>query len=1228
MKYNDLIAFEPIDSVKVLREADDAAAARRDVETLVISPKLGEALSEVILPNLNLDQPLDAKGILVVANYGTGKTHVMSVVSAIAENADLVAVLANDAIRTAFGPVAGRYRVIRAEIGYTDMSLRDIVCTELTVGLEKLGVAYSFPSAATVTNTKDSLVKMMEAFEAVHPDSGLLFVLDELLDHLRNRHDAELIKDLTFLREIGEICRSTRLRFIAGVQEAIFENPRFANAADAVRRVKDRFTQMRILREDIAYVVQERLLRKTPVQKAKIREHLQTFTPAYAGMAENLEQFVSMFPVHPAYLVTFEQVSFAEKRKILTTLSEEMRKIFTTEVPTNAPGLVCYDTYCSQLEADPSNRAVPEIRDVLDRTSVLRNRIDKALPTPAYRPVAQRIVNALAVHRLTTEDINAPIGPTIPELRDDLTLLPPDLPEMDAFFLETTIGSIIEDIIRAVSGQFISQNEANGQIYLDIRKDIDYDTKILERAISLDKVKLDEAYFKALETVLDQRESPYVAGYRIWPYELPWAAKSVTRPGYLFMGAPNERSTAQPARDFYTYFLQPYAPPPFKDEAKQDEVFIRLATPDETFTQSLRRYAGAVALELESTGPHKTVYAEKRVGYLKDMVDWLKAHMGDAMTVTYKGEVKPLGSWLAQAQGPRGTVKDQVDTIAAWVLAAHFDERYPGYPTFGMQVTRANLAETVKQALNQIITSRPNALGGKALAAIGLVDHQGNLIDTGVFATNLLAQVEAAGGQALNRSALLTERVAGVPTWGPWFLEPAWLVVVAAALTQLGRLELGYSDGQMDALNLEKLTRLSLDDLEKISHVAPPKELPLTILKEVVKLLDLPVGAIGAQGASETLVQQVATKCTEYIDRLIEAKSILAENLNVWGAPVIENQPERSIAIKAFDDLLNNLKARNSVGKINKIDLTAEQVKKARDGKNILTYLKDLAASAEHLSNPIAYLREATEVFGPADPVAQDATALRKEILEVFRKGQSPDPGKVASLKAACEDLRRRFLEAAIAAHQRDCLDGAGDERKRKVVEGSSYKDLVELSAIPLLPGGKFASLQNRAIEMKVCKTFDPAVLKESVSCSHCNYRPKPATGPTASAALEQFENQIITLRTEWEKALADSLAVAEMEAQINLLSKPEQVVVKAFVTSRSLPSPINPIFVQAVSRVLTRFEVRNILPSEVWKAIFPEAVPATIPELTSRFRSYLDELSQGTDVERLRIVPAEETQP
>ena len=46
------------------------------------------------------------------------------------------------------------------------------------------------------------------------------------------------------------------------------------------------------------------------------------------------------------------------------------------------------------------------------------------------------------------------------------------------------------------------------------------------------------------------------------------------RGGYLFFGAPTERSTAQPPRDFYLYFLQPFDPPYFKDEKKADEVFF------------------------------------------------------------------------------------------------------------------------------------------------------------------------------------------------------------------------------------------------------------------------------------------------------------------------------------------------------------------------------------------------------------------------------------------------------------------------------------------------------------------------------------------------------------------------------------------------------------------------------------------------------------------------------
>src|ERR1039457_3454111 len=91
MKYGDLIQFEPFESVVQLRDADEAAAARQLVETYVISAEMAERLFHLVIPQLQFDQPMDNKGLLVVGNYGTGKSHLMSVISAVAENSELAA---------------------------------------------------------------------------------------------------------------------------------------------------------------------------------------------------------------------------------------------------------------------------------------------------------------------------------------------------------------------------------------------------------------------------------------------------------------------------------------------------------------------------------------------------------------------------------------------------------------------------------------------------------------------------------------------------------------------------------------------------------------------------------------------------------------------------------------------------------------------------------------------------------------------------------------------------------------------------------------------------------------------------------------------------------------------------------------------------------------------------------------------------------------------------------
>ena len=146
MKYAELIQFDPIESVVQLTDANAEPDARRLVETFVFSDRMAEQLTDLVFPQLQFAKPADNRGMLVVGNYGTGKSHLMAVISAVAEHAELAECITNPALADKAAMVAGRFKVIRAEIGSTTMSLRDILCGVLEEGLEGLGVSYQFPS--------------------------------------------------------------------------------------------------------------------------------------------------------------------------------------------------------------------------------------------------------------------------------------------------------------------------------------------------------------------------------------------------------------------------------------------------------------------------------------------------------------------------------------------------------------------------------------------------------------------------------------------------------------------------------------------------------------------------------------------------------------------------------------------------------------------------------------------------------------------------------------------------------------------------------------------------------------------------------------------------------------------------------------------------------------------------------------------------------------------------
>lgn len=698
VKYSELINFNPIESVIELKSAEDNEKAKKYVETYVMSDEMADKLDYGLLSQLQLDEVVDNKGVLIVGNYGTGKSHLMSVISAVANDEEFVKYINNKKFAKYIEPIAGRFEILRIELGTVNNSLRNIIIKEIEEDLARRGITYKFPDSSTLTNNKGALEGMMKAFESKYPNKGYLLAIDELLDYLKTRKEQEIMLDLGFLREVGEFIKTSRFRLICGVQEQLFDNPTFSFVSDTMSKIKDRFEQVIIRKEDTAYVVSERILNKTPEQKAKIREHLLPFCPLYKEMSERIEDYVELYPIHPAYIEVFNKVYIAENRHVLKTISTTVSDMLDKDVPKNAPGIISFDSYWSFIKDNYARRSEQDIKEVMDKSEILEDKIARTFPKLQYKHLALQLIYALSVHRLTTGGIDVRLGLTAENLKDDLCLYIENLPEKDPEFLLSIVKVVLKDIMTLVSGQFIEYNKDNEQYFLDLKKDIDYDAKIEDKANFMEDISLNKYYYSIVYDLLDWNEDKAVPNYEIYEYQLNWDSHNVFRRGYLFLGLPTERSTAQPERDYYMYILPPYGEMEYKDEKKDDEVFFKLK-PDIEFYKNLKLFAAAKELQILASDQNtKKIYSDKAKTYERNLKQWLKDNKNTCYDVIYKGVGQQLIQ-LIKGSTRQSNFKDTIDKASSICLEEHFNNLYPEFPAFKIKITKDNNAEIINRAI-------------------------------------------------------------------------------------------------------------------------------------------------------------------------------------------------------------------------------------------------------------------------------------------------------------------------------------------------------------------------------------------------------------------------------------------------------------------------------------------------------------------------------------------------
>lgn len=1244
MKYDDLVQFERIESVIQLLDADRPDEAKKLVTTYVISEDMAERIAKVMIPQLSFDDTVDHKGVLIVGNYGTGKSHLMSVLSLVAQDAAYAPMIRHPKVAEAAASIAGKFKVLRIEVGGLEMPLRQIITRRLQEFLANLGVNYTFPTADQELDNKHSFEEMMGAFEDVYPGQGILLVVDEFLEYLDSRRGHELALDLAILRQIGEVTKHLKFRFVAGVQEAIFDSARFEHVASSMRRVHERFTQILIDRNDVSFVVAARLLKKSVDQQNKIREYLTPFAKFYGTMNERMDEYVRLFPVHPDYLKTFEQIHFAEKRGALTTIESAMKALLDQEVPTDRPLLISYESFWQTIKKNSALRPDANIKEVLRVSDVLDSRVQQSFTRPAYKGMALRVINALAVHRLTTGgDIHVPIGPTAAELRDSLCLFQPgveDMPGDAAENLLSMVQTVMREVLKTVNGQFISKASDTEQYFLDLKKDIDYDAQIENRAGSLDDDQLDRAYYAALLQLI--RENPnepsHVSGFQIWQYQIEWQERRAERMGYLFFGAPNDRPTAQPERDFYIYFIQPFDKPKFTDNSLTDEVFFRLKGMDEDIKRHLSAYAASLELASTASGGAKAIYLSKAQDFLKAMSKWLQEKQMTAFEVTYQGKTKTLQDWAKGVSlrdrarlGPdeRINFRDVVNIISGLALGLRFVDLAPEYPTFAILVTEANRKQLVGNALRALAGGNRTKDATAILDALELLEGDRIEPSNSRYAKEVLKRLKDKGqGQVLNRSELLSGTV-DVEYFAPlkYRLEPDLLITVLAGLVYSGDLVLSITGDKIDSGKLVQLVERSLDDLKQFKHIEAPKEINIAVLKALFEFFGLASGwAQKATQGDPDSVRELQDRISALTPRVLKAGSDLQQGkLGFWGQNLLREEEAKDwhARLDSLKRFTEDLSPYNTVGKLKNLRVTLEDIEAQKKNLEILAAVERMLDLVVDLGSTAAYLSQAELILPAAHEWVTQAEAARKSMQEKLSNDRTVE--HAGEYRLTLNQLKKDYINAYIASHTKARL-GVSEEKSRNTLRNDlRLQGLRVLAGVEMMNVSQLTSFEDSLNGLKSCSALDEPTLNTVAVCPHCQFRPSAEQlelGIPAAKALHKLDDDLDQLVVNWQQTLLENLEDPFTQESLGLLPGASMTLINAFLTSRALPDPVTSEFANAVQTALVGLEKVVVKTDEIKQALLLGGSPASLKDLRARFEAFLKERCKGKeDQEKLRFI-------
>lgn len=1218
MKYKELINFEPITEVVKFSKTDETNYQNSLVKSFVFSKTFKDHLIPLIAKNIDFCHNGETFGLQIVGNYGTGKSHLMSVVSLIAENEKLLDLVVDEQPKLDLSKIAGQFKVLRFELGNTE-SLWEVITFQLEEYLNSIDVAFTFEGHGPKSYLQ-KIQLMMAAFEEQYPDKGFLVVIDEMLAYLKGRSQADkLNQDLQVLQALGQACDGSRFKFMFGVQEMIYHSPEFQFASEMLQKVNDRYADIKITKEDVAYIVKNRLLKKNEHQKQSIRKHLNPFLKFFTDMHGRTDEYVELFPVHPSYFENFEKIKIGKsQREILKTLSNQFEDILDNNVPENNPGLLTYDKYWADIQRSQALMANADIRKVKEITDIIYDKIETYF-TGARKnkvEVAKRITNACAIKTLQ-DDLNKQNGTNTETLVDDLCLT--DMMADDRDFLIEIIESAAKNMITATSGQYFVQNEENGIYHLRIEGGINYDQKIKDYAsTSMTDDHKDKYFFIFLQNNLPLLDQTYRTGFQIWAHEIEWESHKTFRSGYIFFGNPNQKSTTQPRQHFYIYFMPIFDESKKKRNHEEDEIYFIMDGLSKEFKDAVSLYGAAIALDAHADSSQKATYRQKiqelniRARNIFDK-EYIQTTMVD-----YMGEELPLSGYSLPGEG---YTKEQIfSSVAAKVFEKWFAQENKDYPSFNQlkqAITKDNFQARIDSAIKKIINpEQSNSDGEGILSGLGLWVPGKLDYSHSIYARHLLKLKKDRGeNQVINRDEILYLLEYSQDIWlsRSFNIEAEFEFLVIATLCALGEFELVLPSGQtINSTNLVSLRDLNEHDYYSFSHIKPPKGVNLAAIKE------MSIGLIG-KDISNFL------KDPGIYPGIVEAANFWAKKAVTLNSKIQGGYSERGIeliseeqagkyrrilmAVSGFCDKVANY---TSEARMKNFQYSVEEVKHALEGKPIVEKIEKQLSELSEFNELISYLQQAKQYVLDESLKASISEKIN-ELALIFEK---QDEKENLKYKKELESLKEQYAAYYLEQYLKYRISEADDTKKVALLQSEQKQICDILKDADFVSSGKYLQLLQKLSKLKVAH---PQVNKASILVTpYHDFNPYDYAGEEA-LCIKDLSVELNEILSNWEEILKETLDDPIVNKNMGLLDDANQILLRSYKEGKIQLDQNNALQIRnAIMDLHQGLEKVEISDDDLRMYLNK---PMTPEEAQQAFKKFIDELSIGKDRSKIRII-------